>query len=137
MKKQFFKTANIKVYTSALMVSFLLLTGFQSQAAGNDFNQSDAKITYVGTESNLLAFNIDFKNVEESPFIVELTDDFGHLLFKKKYTGKMFNKNIFLKNIGDLSRVNFTIKAGKKVVNQTFNIATQVKMVEDVVVTKL
>ena len=34
-------------------------------------------------------------------------------------------------------KVNFSIRSGKKVINQTFNIATETKMVEDVVVTKL
>ena len=34
-------------------------------------------------------------------------------------------------------KVNFSIRSGKKVINQTFNIATKTKMVEDVVVTKL
>lgn len=138
MKKQFINTANIKVYTSALLVSFLLLTGFnQANASGKDYKPLDAKITYVGSQSDLLTFNIDYKNVEETPFVLELTDDAGQVLFQKKFTDKTFNKNIFLKNLGDMTKVSFSIIAGKKVINQTFNIATETKMVEDVVVTKL
>ena len=62
MKKQFFNTANIKVYTSALLVSFFLLTAFnQAQASGKDYMPAEAKITWVASESNLITFNIDYK----------------------------------------------------------------------------
>ena len=138
MKKQFINTANIKVYTSALLVSFLLLTGFnQANASGKEYKPLNAKITYVGSESDLLTFNIDYANVEETPFTIELTDDDGRLLFQKKFTGKSFNKNILVKNIGERANVNFSIIAGKKVINQLFTIVTKTKLVEDVVVTRL
>ena len=138
MKKQFINTANIKVHSCALLGSFLLLTGFNpANASGKDYKPLDAKITYVGSQSNLLTFNIDYNNVEETPFVLELTDDNGQILFQKKFTDKSFNKNILLKNIGEMVTVNFSIIAGKKVINQLFTIATEAKLVEDVVVTKL
>lgn len=138
MKKQFINTANIKVYTSAFLVSFLLLTGFNpANASGKDYKLLDAKISYVGSQSNLLTFNIDYNNVEETPFVLELTDDNGQILFQKKFTDKSFNKNIVIKNIGETVKVNFSIIAAKKVMNQLFNITTETKLVEDVVVTKL
>ena len=138
MKKQFFNTANIKVYTSALLVSFFLLTGFnQAQASGNDYMPAEAKITWVASESNLITFNVDYKNNEETPFVLELTDDSGLLLYKQKFTEKTFNKNIYLKNMGEMVKVNFRIRSGKKVINQTFNITTETKLVENVLVTKI
>lgn len=138
MKKQFFNTANIKVYTSALLVSFFLLTGFNNaQASGKDYMPAEAKITCVASESNLITFNVDYKNNEETPFVLELTDDSGLLLYKQKFTEKTFNKNILLKNMGEMVKVNFSIRSGKKVINQTFNITTETKLVENVLVTKI
>lgn len=138
MKKQSINTVNFKVCTSALLVSFLLLTGVNpANASGKDYKPLDAKITYVGSQSNLLTFNIDYNNVEETPFVLELTDDNGQILFQKKFTDKTFNKNIFVKNMGETAKINFSIIAGKKVINQKFNITTEAKLVEDVVVTKL
>ena len=138
MKKQFFNTANIKVYTSALLVSFFLLTGFnKAQASGKDYMPAEAKITCVASESNLITFNVDYKNNEETPFVLELTDDSGLLLYKQKFTEKTFNKNILLKNMGEMVKVNFSIRSGKKVINQTFNITTETKLVENVLVTKI
>ena len=138
MKKQFFNTANIKVYTSALLVSFFLLTGFNhAQASGKYYMPAEAKITCVASESNLITFNVDYKNNEETPFVLELTDDSGLLLYKQKFTEKTFNKNILLKNMGEMVKVNFSIRSGKKVINQTFNITTETKLVENVLVTKI
>ena len=138
MKKHILNIANIKVYTSALLVSFFLLTGFnRANATDTAYKPSEAKITYVGSQSNLLTFNIDYANVEETPFTLELTDDDGKLLFQKQYTAKSFNKNLLLKNMGEMVKINFTIKSGKNVINQLFTIDTHSKLVENVVVTKL
>ena len=115
-----------------------MLTGFnRANATDTAYKPSEAKITYVGSQSNLLTFNIDYANVEETPFTLELTDDDGKLLFQKQYTAKSFNKNLLLKNMGEMVKINFTIKSGKKVINQMFSIDTHSKLVENVVVTKL
>ena len=69
MKKHFLNTANIKVYASASLVSFFFLTGFnQANATSTDYKPLEAKITYVGAQNSLLTFNIDYANVEETPF---------------------------------------------------------------------
>ena len=39
--------------------------------------------------------------------------------------------------MGEMVKVNFSIRSGKKVINQTFNITTETKLVENVVVTKI
>ncbi len=138
MKKQYFSTTNIKVYTTALATAFILTTGFTPAVASeNSANTDKAKITFVGSEKNILTFNIDFKNEEELPFVLALTDEMGQVLYQKKFTGKTFNKNILLKSMDESSMVNFTIKTPNKTITQKFDIGTETKWIEEVVVTKL
>lgn len=138
MKKQFFKTTSIKVYTTALATSLILLTGFSAaRAADKIATNSNAQISYVGAENNLLAFNINFKNEEELSFTIKLTDELGQVWYKKSFTDKNLDKNIFIKNIGDITKLNFTIISAKNSLNQSFEINTQTTVVEEVIVTKI
>lgn len=138
MKKQFFKTTAIKVYSTALITSMLALSAFTpAHATEKTENASAAQITYVGSSNSLMTFNVNYNNLAEENFVLELTDDMGHVLFEKKFNDKTFNKNIVLKNVGDKVKVNFAIRAGKNTINQKFDIDSQTRLVEEVIVTKI
>jgi hypothetical protein len=137
MKKQFFRTTAIKFYSTALITSMLVLGTLTSNAADKAETSSAAQITYIGSTNNLMGFNVNYENVAQENFTLELVDGQGRVLYTKKYSDKSFNKNIYLKNEGENVKVNFVIKAGKNTINQKFDIDSKVKVVEEVVVTKL
>lgn len=137
MKKQFFKTTAIKFYSTALITSMLVLGTLNSNAADKAETSSAAQVTYIGSSNNLIGFNVNYDNVAQENFTLELVDGQGRVLYTKKYNDKSFNKNIYLKNEGENIKVKFVIKAGKNTINQKFDIDSKVTMVEEVVVTKL
>lgn len=138
MKKQFFKTTAIKFYSAALISSLLTLSSFTpANASDKSEKASPAQVTYVGAENNLLTFNVNYDNVAEENFVLELIDDQGQLLYQKKYNDKSFSKKILLRNLGETTKISFIIRVGKDTISQKFDIASQVKTVEEVIVTKL
>jgi hypothetical protein len=137
MKKQFFKTTAIKAYSTALLTSALLLTGFNpAQATAKQTNSGKAEVSYVGSTNNLVTFNVNYDNTSEENFVLELTNDQGEVLFLQKFNDKTFNKNFLIRHEGDKCRIYFTIRAGKNTTTQKFELNPQPKQIQEIVVTK-
>ena len=99
--------------------------------------ENKAQIVYVGSVNSLMTFNVNYNNIEEEKLVLELTDDSGEILYRNTYVGKNFNKNIYLKNLGDKCVVKFSLKTSKQTTNQQFEIEPQTKVFQETVVTKL
>lgn len=139
MKKKLYVARPNKFYSAALLTSMLFFSGIMDVAAAATGTEVEnkAQIVYVGSANSLVTFNVNFSNIENEKFVLELTDDHGEVLYRNTFTGKDFNKNIYLKNLGDKCKVKFTLKAGKQTINQQFEIDSQTRLIEETVVTKI
>jgi hypothetical protein len=140
MKKQLFKVVSVKAYATALFTSAILLISFTSaKASESPDTVRQSQVTYLGLKGDLIGFNVNFDNTTSNKFVLELTDGEGRILFAKKFSEKNFNRNIYLKNVGDddKTKVQFTIVAGNKVYKESFDINTKKTFVQDFVVTRL
>jgi hypothetical protein len=138
MKKELYIARPAKFYSTALLTSMLFFCGIIDVAASTGTEaENKAQIVYVGSTNSLMTFNVNFNNIEDEKFVLELSDDHGEVLYRNTFTGKDFNKNIYLKNLGDKCKVKFTIKAGKQTINQQFEIDSQTRLIQETVVTKI
>lgn len=136
MTKQFSKTNLINFLATALLTGALTL-GSINPASANGNNNTKPAISFTGVKDDLLTFNIKYNNPSGDYFILELVDDQERLLYTNKFNDAAFNKNIALKNMGEKTRINFIVKAGKNTANQKFDIEPKVKVVEELIVTQL
>lgn len=95
-------------------------------------------INYIGTVDNQPIFQIEFDNKNEELFNLSIKDDQGIVLFNEKFKDKKFSKKFQLeKPTEDNVKLTFTIAADKEKQSQSFEINTNVRVIQDVVVTRL
>lgn len=138
MKKEIYIARPRKLYT-ALLTSMLLFAGISNVSAIPATARQDtaAQITYVGAIDNLITFNVQFENPSNEKFILELTDEFGEVIYLRQFTEQHFNKNIQLKKLNEKCSVNFTVRTAKQSSSQRFEIDAQTRLVTETVVTKI
>ena len=139
MKKELY-VARPKKICAALLTSMLFFASISDGYANNGMEKqisTGARVEYVGSTDNLLTFNVQFVNTGEEKFILELTDEYGEVLYHRTFSEKQFNKNIQLKKVGEKCQVNFTIRTAKQSTSQRFEIDAQTRLVQETVVTKV
>jgi|GEM_PF-3095455 len=123
---------------TAILTSIIMLAGMADVKASENTTDTDkSNITYVGTENNLLAFNISYTNPANEKVILHLTNDRGEVLLHKVYNNQPVNTNLYLKSTGEKCRVYFTLSAGREIINQNFEIEPVTKVITETVVTRL
>ena len=140
MKKELFIARPSRLYSTALLTSLLVFGGIvdaRKHEAMTGENLNGACIHYVGSTNSLLTFNVYYHNAAAEKLVLEITDDNGEVLYKDSFTDAVFNKNIYLRNLGDNCNVCFILNAGKQTLTQTFEIFSQTKLIQENVVTKI
>lgn len=138
MKKQLFIARPVKRYSAALLTSLILIVGiFDAKANDKTGKATTDAISYVGRKNNLLTFNVNYLNQTEDRVVLELSDEHGDVLYRRVYKDKEVNKNIFIKNGGDKTRVTFTIRSAKETITQKFEIEPTATVVNETVVTTM
>ncbi len=123
----------------SVILWFMLLGGFKAAAniAEPDTTLIKANVQYVGSNQNLLEFNIDYPNAEGKKFLLEVRDDEHELLYTKGYKNKHFSKKLYVLKSEEKRTISFTIRGGKAWYNQTFEINPETKTIHNYMVTKL
>ncbi len=138
MKKKFFVFNTARRITTALLTSIMIIAG-SAQASANQTSGTEGKsaISYVGMSNGIMTFNISYENATGEEVLIELTDENGKTVYQRAFIGKTIDKNIYLKSAGAKCLVKFTIKSGKVVTSEKFEIEPTNRMVKETVVTKL
>ena len=95
-----------------------------------------ASVKYIGTQNQTLFFNVKYNNVNSSKFFVTIKDSDGVTLFQSAFTDNSFDKKFSLPKT-DAGKVIFTITDKKNNYTESFEITTQTRVVEDVIVKKV
>lgn len=141
MKKQL-NTGNQSAVSMILrfgFFSFLLFTLLSNRViAQQNVKPATAVVSYLGMVDSQPLFQVDFNATAEASYTLTIRDDEGSILYMEKFRSKSFSKKFRLER-GDREHVqlNFTITAGKKRHTQFFDINTNFKVHQDVLVTKL
>ena len=93
-------------------------------------------INYLGTHDDMFVFGIQHYNDKKNKFTVEIKENSGNVLFKEAYTDMVFSKSFKIPRDLD-GKLNFVIKDLKENVVETFEVNTNIRVTEHVIVTKL
>lgn len=138
MKKQFVSN-NTKQTLARLGLAALLLTG----TAAHSFAQTAPKedpffnIQYVGNTEQKVQFQVDMVADTDEPYTLSVQDQDGTVLYKERVTKRLFTKQFAWSN-DDLNapKLLFVITGERSKKSQVFEVASQVRTVQDMVVTK-
>jgi hypothetical protein len=137
MKKQFISTKASVVRFGA---AFLLLLNL-STASANGVNKGEepfVAVKYVGLVEQRAQFQVDLINDNEEAYLLTVQEEDGSVLYREKITRKIFSKKFEWNNLDhNSSKLVFTVTGEKSKKAQVFEVASQVRTVQDVVVTKM
>lgn len=136
MNKQF-STALSKLIPGILFL--LVVTTTQAQSAIRETNKKEdsIQVKYLGTQDDLVLFNVSYPNPQGVPFNLVVKDQDGTELYKNTYSEKNFYKQFRLPR-ADRNRIIFVIRNNKETdIVKTFQISVNSHYVEDIAVKKL
>jgi hypothetical protein len=143
MKKEILLTisrATRRALVSTMMVCALVVNCLPISAGAQKLSleKSTPEIKYLGTIQDKLLFQIEFESEGDSPMYFSIKDDNENILFTEKIKSKSFSRKFaFEKETFEGKKVTFIIHGTKESVTQTFQVARKMRMVEDIVITRL
>lgn len=138
MKKTFLIVGSAKRISAAILTSIVILSATANvNAADRSESKTKTAISFVSSESNLMKFNINYTNTNNANVVVELTDETGELLYYREFADKIIDKTIYLKSVGEKCQVKFSVRAGKDIITERFDIEPHTTLVKETVVTKM
>jgi hypothetical protein len=144
MKKQFstsfgnvVRKTLLRFGLTGLMAVTLMPAMVQAQDKGRTTPPVVA-INYIGSVDNQPVFQIEFENKNEEVLSLFIRDEQGTILFNEKFKDKKFSKKFQFDKAGlDNMKLTFTLAGEKEKQSQSFEINTNVRVIQDVVVTRL
>jgi hypothetical protein len=140
MKKQFnLSNAVRKTILSVGFTSFFLASFIPSVVNAQDKTPSSpVVIKYIGNIDNYPVFQIEFDNKNEETFNISIKDDEGTVIYGEKFRDKKFSKKFKYEGAGAESmKLTFILMGEKEKQSQQFEVNTNTRVVQDVVVTRL
>lgn len=108
-----------------------------SLAAVHAQSTPEASVKYLGTQDDMITFNVSYSNPEGAKFSVTIKDQDGVQLYQGVFAEKTFFKQFRLPKT-DRNKISFILRNGKDAdVVKTFAINVNSRFVEDVAVKKL
>ena len=98
--------------------------------------ESTASVEYIGTQDQTLFFNVKYNNAGASKFFIIIKDEEGVTLYQGAFSEGSFAKKFSLPKT-DSRKVIFTISDKKNNYSESFEITTETRLIEDVVVKKV
>lgn len=98
--------------------------------------EKPADVQYLGSRGQTLMFTVTYNNATAARFFVTIKDENGGTLFQQAFTENKFNRKFILPKT-ETGKFTFIISDKKNRHSETFEVSTQTRTVEDVVVKKL
>lgn len=128
-----------RTFTGAMVVCVLMVTCFPIAAEAQKFavEPKNPEIRYLGTVQDKLVFQIDLPGVSENHQYISIKDEDGMTLFTERIRDNKFSRKFaFEKEEFEGKKLSFVIYGGKETTAQTFQVTRNMRMVEDVVITR-
>ena len=130
-----------KVIRITLLSSLLVSASLLSQANGSHEKHrgsaSTAEVKYIGTQDGSPLFNVTYMNSGGARFSLKVMDADGTQLFQEVYTDKKFDKKFKIAEPQEYSKLIFIVRNLEDNSEQTFEINSNTRMIEDVEVKEL
>jgi hypothetical protein len=128
-----------RAFTGAMVVCVLVVTCFPMAAEAQKFafEPKNPEIRYLGTVQDKLVFQIDLPSVSENHQYISIKDEDGMTLFTERIRDNKFSRKFaFEKEEFEGKKLSFVIYGGKETTAQTFQVTRNMRMVEDLVITR-
>ena len=119
----------------AFTVTAILLSASASLQAQTIETAAPVAIRHLGNTNETMNFQVKYDNESGSKFAVVVRDQENNILFQEFYTEKKFDKKFTLPKVDD--KVVFQIRNLKDNSIQTFEVNTNIRMVEEVIVKRV
>jgi hypothetical protein len=135
MKKQFMNLSRTKKTILNLGLAGILFAALPSVVHAEEKTPTGATVNYVGSVDNQPIFQIEFDNKNEELFTVSIRDNEGNVLYVERTKEKKFLKRF--KYQGDDVKLTFVLSTQSGKQTQVFEVNKNIRVVQDVVVSKL
>lgn len=139
MKKQII-SINTKKTLARLGLAALLLTGAATQSFAQPAQADEpfVNIKYVGNVEQRAQFQVDMIADNDEAYTLSVQEQDGTVLYREKVTKKAFTKKFSWNNDElNVPKLLFVVTGEKSKKSFVYEVASQVRTVQDVVVTKL
>ena len=117
-----------------ILPAFFLLVVVSAHAQSGD---TTATIKYLGTQDEMILFNVSYANADGSRVQLLVKDEQGNLLYQSSFTDKAYNKQYWFPK-SDNNRLVFIIRDGREAdILKTFEVNVSSRYIHDVAVKKL
>jgi len=124
----------IATFTAAGLLLFTVATT-QAQTTTNASADKNITVKYLGTQDDVIVFNVSVNNPNGNKFSVIVTDNEGNQLFQEVYNDKQFDKKFKLPK-SETGKLSFVVRNFKDASDDVHSFEVSNRIVEDVVVTK-
>ncbi len=99
-------------------------------------SSSSAVVTHIGNIDNSVLLKVQYDNLSGEKFALTIKDQNEEVLYHEVYSDKKFNKKFQLPK-ENAEKLQFIIKGMKTNQTQTFEVNTNTRLVEEMVVKKI
>lgn len=143
MNKQIFQTVSTflrRGFVGTMVVCALMVTNLlhPAQAQQLKTGKPSPEIKYLGTVQDKLVFQVNLQSSSSNTLFVSIKDDEGFVLFTEKIRDSKFSRKFaFDREEFEGKKLSFVIHTAGETTAQTFQVARNLRFVEDVVITRL
>jgi ssRNA-specific RNase YbeY (16S rRNA maturation enzyme) len=123
----------MNLFLSAIL-SVISFAGANAQKTQSAATSPVNTLTYVGTADEHVNFLLNYDNEANEKFVVIVSNASGKTLFEEVYTARKLTK-IFSVPV-DFGNVTFTVAAYRNKSDKKFQVSTERKVVEEVIIKK-
>jgi hypothetical protein len=135
MKKQ--TLSKFRNVVRNIFLAGLFIIAIAPAHAQDKVKSRPVEIKYLGTLDGQPVFQVEFENTNAEKLSVSLRDEYGTVLYDERFKDKKFSKKFKLETGADPVKLKFTLSNEKENQTEVFQINTNVRVVQDVVVTRL
>ena len=126
-----------KLTFGALFILSIATAHAQSTASGAGPTDNAATVKYLGTQDDMIVFNVAYDNPQGSKFLVTIKDQDGNQLYQRFYSDKSFYKQFKLPKT-DKDKVVFIFRNDQEApIVKTFAVNVNSRFVQEVAIKKV
>jgi hypothetical protein len=133
MKKMIMTT--IAKFTAAGLLLVTVATT-QAQTTTNASTENNTTVKYLGTQDDMILFNVSVANPQGNKFSVIVSDNDGNQLFQEVYNDRKFDKRFRLPKT-ETGKLTFVVRNFKDASDDVHSFEVSDRVVEDIVVTSV
>jgi outer membrane lipoprotein-sorting protein len=106
----------------------------QAQTTTNASIDKNTTVKYLGTQDDVILFNVSVENPSGNKFSVIVSDNEGNQIFQQVYNDRKFDKRFRLPK-SETGKLTFVVRNFKDASDDVHSFEVSDKVIEDVVVT--